>query len=154
MRKAYELRKIRREERCTRYFVTPNERRVSRLRREREREREKQKEGGPSDFYGNSVSRAFLCCKSSWKPGSNNGSGPPRDIQPLGAFACISIRYPFPGGREESPQSSRRVEAGRRLLCTSVHAPGAIVRVNRGWSPSSFGTRKGGIQGNAAARYP
>ncbi|EGI57978.1 hypothetical protein G5I_13956 [Acromyrmex echinatior] len=140
------------------------------IKRERERERERETEGGrTTDFYENSVSRAFLCCKSSWKPGSNNGNGPPRDIQPLGAFACISIRYPFPGGREESPQSSRRVEAGRRLLCTSVHAPGAItdcgpagtkslngifhvrkrlifdeggakwlvssVRVNRGWSP-------------------
>ncbi|KYQ55929.1 hypothetical protein ALC60_05211, partial [Trachymyrmex zeteki] len=103
-----------------------------------------------SDFYGNSVSRAFLCCKSSWKPGSNNGSGPPRDIQPLGAFACISIRYSFPGGREESPQSSRRVEAGRRLLCTSVHAPGAIVSTKS--LDGIFHIRW--IQGNAAARYP
>ncbi|EZA57581.1 hypothetical protein X777_02121, partial [Ooceraea biroi] len=95
---------------------------------EREREGETKKERTLLDFHGNSVSRAFSCCKSSPKPGSNNGSGLPRDIQPLGALACISIRYPFPRGREESPQSSRRVEAGRRLLCTSVHALGAIVR--------------------------
>jgi len=64
--------------------------------RARAKKREAEGRRATSDFHGNSVSRAFSCCKSSPKPGSNNG--PSRDIQPLGALACISIRYPFPEG--------------------------------------------------------